>query len=210
MTNPNDTRGLTRAEIAVAAFTAAYMLGALLWFLSIGNREFIWYLVTMVLLVALVGWAARAAKAPAWLLWALSVWGLAHMAGGGLVIDGAVLYAKTVILITGEGEARILKYDQVVHFYGFAVTALFLRAILLGAHPRLAGSIASYVFPALASLGLSAVNEIVEFAAVMLLPNTNVGGYVNTGFDLVFNAAGATTAMIAARLVAGPARPVTD
>ncbi len=210
MTPPSASKGLSRGEIAVAAFTAAYMLGALLWFLSIGNREFIWYLVTMAILVALVGWTARAARAPVWLLWALSIWGLAHMAGGGLVIDGAVLYAKTVIPIVGEGEARILKYDQVVHFYGFAVTALFLRSILLDAHPALAGSRASYIYPALASLGLSAVNEIVEFAAVMGLPDTNVGGYVNTGLDLVFNAAGATAAMIAARLIAGPAAPTRD
>jgi hypothetical protein len=204
MTPAQSHKGLSRGEISVAVFTAAYMLGALFWFLSVGNREFVWYLVTMVLLVALVGWTARAARAPVWLLWALSVWGLAHMAGGGLVIDGAVLYAKTVIPIVGEGEARILKYDQVVHFYGFAVTALFLRSILLGAHPALKGSTASYVYPALASLGLSAVNEIVEFAAVMGLPDTNVGGYVNTGLDLVFNAAGATAAMVAVRLVTGP------
>lgn len=210
MTGPGERRGLTRGEWAVAAFTAAYMLGALLWFLSIGNREFVWYLVTMALLVALVGWTARAARAPVWLLWALTIWGLAHMAGGGVVIDGAVLYAKTVIPIVGEGEARILKYDQVVHFYGFAVTALFLRAILLGAHPALGGSVASYVYPALASLGLSAVNEIVEFAAVMGLPDTNVGGYVNTGLDLVFNALGATSAMIVARLAAGSAKSSMD
>lgn len=197
-----DRQGLSRGELAVAAFTAAYMLGALAWFLSTGNREFVWYIATMALLVGLAGWTARAARTPVWLLWALSLWGLAHMAGGGVVIDGAVLYAKTLIPITGEGEARILKYDQAVHFYGFAVTALFLRAILLRAHPALAGSLAAYVYPALASLGLSAVNEIVEFAAVMLLPNTNVGGYVNTGYDLVFNAAGATLAMVAARIAA--------
>lgn len=192
---------LSRGELAVAGFTAAYMAGALIWFLSIGNKEFIWYLVTMAVLVALVGWTARAARAPVALLWALSLWGLAHMAGGGVVIDGAVLYAKTLVHISGEGEARILKYDQLVHFYGFAVAALFLRAILLGAHPGLAGSRASFIFPALGSLGLSAINEIVEFAAVMGLPNTNVGGYVNTGLDLVFNAAGAAAAMLGAWLV---------
>jgi hypothetical protein len=40
------------------------------------------------------------------------------------------------------------------------------------------------------------LNEIVEFAATLLVPETNVGGYLNTGWDLVANATGATTAAL--------------
>ena len=46
-------------------------------------------------------------------------------------------------------------------------------------------------------MGLGALNEIVEFTAVLTVPNTNVGGYYNTALDLVFNGAGAACAMIA-------------
>ena len=35
---------------------------------------------------------------------------------------------------------------------------------------------------------------MIEFTATLLLPNTNVGGYVNTGWDLVSNLVGAVCA----------------
>jgi len=43
-------------------------------------------------------------------------------------------------------------------------------------------------------MGAGALNEIVEFVATVLVPETNVGGYYNTALDLVFNAAGALVA----------------
>jgi hypothetical protein len=47
-------------------------------------------------------------------------------------------------------------------------------------------------------MGLGALNEVVEFIATLFL-ETNVGGYRNTGFDLIYNTVGAT---IAAFLIA--------
>jgi hypothetical protein len=41
-----------------------------------------------------------------------------------------------------------------------------------------------------AGMGLGALNEIIEFVAVLIIPETNVGGYVNTGWDLMANLAG--------------------
>ena len=43
-------------------------------------------------------------------------------------------------------------------------------------------------------------NEIVEFLATTLGP-TNVGGYVNTSYDLIANAAGALIAVAVIRFV---------
>jgi hypothetical protein len=37
---------------------------------------------------------------------------------------------------------------------------------------------------------------VVEFVATLLLPKTNVGGYENTGWDLVSNAVGAAFAIL--------------
>ncbi|MCK5082487.1 MAG: hypothetical protein KAR31_06230, partial [Candidatus Omnitrophica bacterium] len=48
------------------------------------------------------------------------------------------------------------------------------------------------------SMGLGAVNEIVEFLAMVFVPETNVGGYVNTALDLVANLTGS---LIAAFLI---------
>jgi len=41
---------------------------------------------------------------------------------------------------------------------------------------------------------------VIEFFATLLVPETNVGGYVNTGWDLVANMAGGLVAAIAVRL----------
>jgi hypothetical protein len=46
---------------------------------------------------------------------------------------------------------------------------------------------------ALMGMGVGAANEVVEFAASQVA-NTNVGGYVNTGWDLVFNTVGCASA----------------
>ncbi len=46
----------------------------------------------------------------------------------------------------------------------------------------------------MASVGLSVLNELVEFGAVVALGKTGVGGYGNTLLDLVFNTLGAFTA----------------
>jgi hypothetical protein len=43
------------------------------------------------------------------------------------------------------------------------------------------------------------LNEVVEFIAVLTIPNTNVGGYENTGWDLVANLVGASTAVLMIR-----------
>jgi len=37
---------------------------------------------------------------------------------------------------------------------------------------------------------------------VVVFPNTNVGGYINTALDLVFNALGAIVAMVLVRVFA--------
>jgi hypothetical protein len=45
-------------------------------------------------------------------------------------------------------------------------------------------------------MGVGALNEVVEFLATRLLPETNVGGFENTGWDLVFNTHGASAAAV--------------
>lgn len=40
------------------------------------------------------------------------------------------------------------------------------------------------------------MNEILEFIATLVLPDTNVGGYVNTGWDLIFDLAGGIVAIV--------------
>jgi uncharacterized membrane protein YjdF len=186
---------LSRGEWTVLLFNLFYIASFLTYFLLVSNREFVGYIITMLGLLAAVALVHRSAKFPLSILWALSGWGIAHMAGGGIQVNGSVLYNLMLVPIGGDGELRILRYDQVVHFYGFAVTAWLLWHLLRTLFQELRGTRTIYIFSALASMGLGAVNEIVEFTAVLLVPNTNVGGYFNTALDLVFNAAGAVSAM---------------
>lgn len=192
---------LSAGERVVLAFTLAYVAGFTAWFAAVGNTEFIGYVVTMLALIVLIAASRNTARIPVRLLWALSAWGLAHMAGGGVRVDGDVLYALMLVPLTGSGDGAILRYDQVVHFYGFAVAALVLRHLLRRHYPQTIGSWTLFAFPVLGSMGLGATNEIIEFAAVLALPDTNVGGYYNTGLDLVFNGAGALFASAAASIL---------
>lgn len=188
--------GVRPGEWGVLVFTLAYVAGFSAWFLLRGNFEFVIYVATMLGLIALVGYNLRLADMPLAMLWALTFWGLAHMAGGSVPVDGSVLYNWQIIPMTGTGEMRLLKYDQVVHAYGFGVTAWVLWHLLVRHYPTSRHTWTAYVFPALAAMGLGSVNEIIEFTAVLLVPDTNVGGYYNTALDLVFNASGAVIAMV--------------
>lgn len=189
------TRAPNRAEKAVAFFTLSYVLAFTVWFISIGNHEFVVYVITMVALILLVGFTLGKAEYPPTMLWALSIWGLLHMAGGGVPVEDSVLYNLRLVPILENERLFILKYDQFVHAYGFGVTAWVLYHLLLRHFPETGGTVTAVVYPALGAMGLGAVNEIIEFSAVLMVPDTNVGGYVNTALDLCFNALGAILAV---------------
>lgn len=192
---------IRRREWAVFGFTMTYVAGFTLWFFSRGNYEFIWYVLTMLGMIALAATGLRKAEFPAALLWALSLWGLAHMAGGGVPVGDSVLYNRMIWHVGGEGELKILKYDQLVHAYGFGVTAWMLWHLMVRHYPATTGSWTALTYPAFGAMGLGALNEIIEFIAVLSIPDTNVGGYFNTGLDLIFNAIGAIVAVLTIALV---------
>jgi len=197
-------------EYPVAIFTTVYVLAFTVWFLMSGNYEFVVYVITMFILITLIGRSLRSVEYPVSMLWALSAWGLVRMAGGGVPVAGSVLYSLQLFPITpADGEMQLLKYDQIVHAYGFGVTAWVLWYLMKRHFPVLMGTKTSLLYPALAAMGLGTVNEIIEFIAVLSVPETNVGGYFNTALDLVFNALGAAIAMTIIAVTAKPERAST-
>jgi uncharacterized membrane protein YjdF len=192
---------LKRSELAVLLFTLAYVaiFGGL--FIAAGNSEFVWYVATLVIFLVLIAATQRVAQFPALILWGLALWGLAHMAGGGVRVGNGVLYSYVVLPLANTGELAVLKYDQIVHFYGFGVATLVLWHVLRRNFPALDGTKTIFAFAVLGGMGLGALNELIEFAAVVAFPNTNVGGYFNTSLDLVFNTLGALTAAVLASLL---------
>lgn len=158
------------------------------------NYEFLIYGLFIVVLFALVFAYQRRLEFTPFTLWALTLWGCLHMAGGNLFPGGTRLY--DVILLDLIPQYSILKYDQFVHLVAFAAATLagyhLLRAHLQPGRHRWRTLSMLLV---LIGTGFGALNEVVEFFVVLTVPETGVGGYENTGFDLVFNMLGAFLAV---------------
>ena len=121
------------------------------------------------------------------------------MCGGGLIIGGDVLYNLQIFHLFDIGDTFVLKFDQVVHIFGFFVTALVAFHVLKRQTKTKPNWTLIYIISALISMGLGAVNELIEFIAMVGITEVNVGGYYNTALDLVANAIGALLAIFVMR-----------
>ena len=118
------------------------------------------------------------------------------MMGGGLHLPGGeVLYKWVPLEIYNAhdegGEFVILKFDQVLHFYVYFVMSFIISHLLRNSMVKKIKPFYFLFFVALTSMGISVINELVEFGAVVFLSKTGVGGYYNTALDLLFNTLGA-------------------
>jgi uncharacterized membrane protein YjdF len=190
---------MRREHYILVAVNAAYLVPLIIKFLIEGNWEFLAYTAQVVGLLILLLATLHKTHYPLWLLSMLAAWAALHMAGGAVHVGGEVLYALHLIDITtigGDSDGFILRYDQVVHFYGF-FTATFAAYWLLLPHLKPGFRRGAVAFVALlAGMGFGAINEIIEFAATLIDPNNGVGGYLNTSLDLVSNALGALSAAL--------------
>lgn len=164
------------------------------------NYEFLLYVAVILVVGALVLWKQASVRFAPAILWGLTIWGLMHMSGGIVPVSDGVLYG--VQLIPLSARHHILRYDQLVHMFGFGLVTLIAYHLL---QPYLRQGIEHratlYVLVVLMGSGFGALNEIIEFIAVLTMPQTGVGGYDNTLWDLVFNLFGGIIAVtwIAAR-----------
>lgn len=200
---PNPATG--RQIRNVALFTAAYLAVSALTTLAERNFEFILYLVTMLIIIAIIFAIHKRIGLSISVLWGLSLWGLLHMIGGLVPIPAewpqntdpgmsGVVYNWWLI-------PEHLKYDQIIHAFGFGITtwlcwqALSSRTRSEDGSP-LQPTLGIMTLCAAAGMGFGALNEIIEFIATLTIPDTNVGGYENTGWDLVYNMIGSTIAVL--------------
>lgn len=174
--------------IGVFALTLAYFMTV---FVQRANYEFMIYVGVNILIALVVLATYRFFQYPTHLLWALAVLNIAHMAGGGVFVDGKRLYE--IIIIPLSSTLPVLKYDQLVHFGGIVVVTFLLHYL---AQKRMATKGFFFFFLVLAGFGVGAIHEIVEFIITVVVPETGVGGYENTMFDLVFNGLGAIAASV--------------
>jgi hypothetical protein len=187
----------------VLGFTLLYMAVALVASLRGRSGEFLLYLVVMAVLVAVVAVVHLRVLLPTATLWGLSIWGLAHMAGGLMPVPASwPIGGKTHVLYNLWLVPGLLKFDQLVHAYGFGIVTWVCWQGLQAAFARRGATarptVGLLTLCVAAGMGFGAANEVVEFLATRVLPETNVGGYENTGWDLVSNTVGC---LIAAGLI---------
>lgn len=158
------------------------------------NFEFLLYVGVILILGAWLVVKQRSVRFGPHILWGLTVWGIIHMAGGNFRIGGAKLYDLELVRLIPS--LHILRYDQVVHTFGFGVATLVCAHLLLPyLRPDAKRSSVLLGLVVLMGAGLGAFNEVLEFGAVLIMPETGVGGYQNTMLDLCFNFLGGALAV---------------
>lgn len=193
---------LKKSQIILLIINAIYLLIASFYYLSRKNYEFIMYVGIIILIFIIILFTINKINYPNIVLIGLTIWGIMHMIGG-VLIGNSVIYSKILINIIGE-PYNILKYDQFVHVFGFAIATLMMFVLL---KPFLKFPIKKWssisILVIMAGFGIGALNEMIEFSAVVLMPETGVGGFINTSLDLIADFIGACIAMIYIRIKKG-------
>lgn len=196
-------------QVRLVLFLSIVYLAVAAAFIGLGrNFEFLIYLAVMTVIIVAVLAVYRRAGLSLPLLAGFSLWGLLHMIGGLVPIPAHWHSTDTTgVVYNWRLIPGYLRYDQVVHGFGVGLTTWLVWQAL---STRVRGDDGGLLRPtpgmlavcATAGMGFGAMNEVVEFIATLILPTTNVGDHVNTGWDLVANFVGATVTALAISFVA--------
>lgn len=189
----------------IIVITAAYLLLATGWIFAVGNYEFLAYIAVMLVLAGVVFVIHRRVGLPLALICCLSAWGALHLAGGLVPLpNGWDTGGEIPVLYNWHIAGPFFKYDQVVHAFGFGITTWLCWCGLAALAPgqQRPPGVGALTLCAAAGMGLGALNEVIEFTITLLVPDNNVGGYVNTALDLTYNMLGAVLAAIVLRFSA--------
>jgi len=190
---------LKKNQIPILIVFLVFLFFYALHFYRTDNIEFLIYIGVVIFFFLLIVFTNPRVKYPNTILWGLTLWAFLHLSGGGVYLGETRLYE--LMLIPLSESYPIFRFDQLVHMIGFGVTTLVVFHLLKPLlKPRLKRWTALSIVVVMAGLGFGALNEIIEFTATVLAPQTGVGGYVNTSLDLVSNLIGAVLAMVYIRL----------
>ena len=180
----------------VSVFVLSYIIGGIVLAYEKLNYEFMYYGMTVMLEIALIVYIDRHVKFQKWIMWCLAIWGLVHFAGGLMPIPAEYTEAgRPANLYNLRVSPYLPRFDQIVHTFGFGIATLFCYEAMHHRYKDFRKDSATFGILFLCGCGLGAMNEVIEFIAVVLMPETNVGGYENTGWDLVCNALGTLIAL---------------
>lgn len=191
---PTKRPPLSPPERIAVAILAAAMIGFGIYGVSTGARSTGGYVVSVAVVGALV-WRVRRAPLPGPLVIALAVDAGLHLAGGLVAVGDDVLYNASVGPRITSLHTHILQYDHFVHAFGAFLATLALWALLAPSTTTAVDRRNLMVLCMIAGLGIGAVNEVIEFLATIAHSAAHIGGYNNTGWDLVSNTIGAVAAI---------------
>lgn len=178
--------GLDKAEVVALGLTVVAIVGFGVYGFATRAPSTASYLFTVSAVAALIV-RFRKARISRPLTIGLALLAIVHLAGGLIRVGDDVLYNASV-------GTDAFEYDHFVHASGVFLGILllwtfFMPSVVDPAHRR--GLIAACV---LAGLGLGALNETIEFLTTLAHDGAHVGGYRNTGWDLVSNLVGGMAA----------------
>ncbi|MHC4561873.1 MAG: DUF2238 domain-containing protein [Planctomycetota bacterium] len=184
-----------RSHIALVTFNLAMVAGFGCLFAARQNHEFVTYSVVVGAIVVAVGLSLGRVQYTLDCLVALTVWAIIHLAGGAIPVgESGRLYDVVVVPLNQHYPA--LRYDQIVHIWGFGSATLFASCLLDAKLRRpVNGKLGLVLVLVAAGLGFGAFNEIVEFIVSETVSESHVGGYTNTALDLCANFVGAILAV---------------
>ncbi len=155
-----------------------------------GNFEFLFYGTTLLGFWATIMLTEKRLNYPIMTLSLLIFWLALHLIGGTTYINGTRLYDMMLIPIFGE-PYHVLKYDQAIHTLCYMVMACFIYVPISYFMRKDAPVYLVGIIVILSGSGIGAINEIIEFTAVVYFDaGETVGGYTNTAIDICANAIG--------------------
>ncbi len=187
---------------AIVALGGLIMAAGLIKALLSGNTEFLYYGGSLIIITLGIVLFDRNVRLPIMVLWGLFVWLILHLAGGMIKVpESAVDTGMTNYTLYNVRLAPWLpRYDQCVHAFGFFVSSLAAwRGLFVASKRTMQPTFGPRIAAGLIGMGCGGVNEVIEFIATRIMPNTNVGGFENTGWDLVSNMVGCIVAMLTIR-----------
>jgi len=195
---------LKKGQLPILIINLIYLIIFAIIFSFRKNYEFIFYVGVIVFFFTLIIYTNKKVNYPNSVLWGLTLWGFMHMSGGGILLKNGTMRLYELILIPISEYYQLFRYDQLVHIIGFGVATLVMFVLLKPLlKPKLKKWTSLSIIIIMAGFGVGALNEMVEFIATIIVPDTGVGGFINTSMDLVADLIGAIFAMIYIRIKDG-------
>tara|TARA_R110002072_G_scaffold101652_7_gene223844 strand:+ start:1636 stop:2274 length:639 start_codon:yes stop_codon:yes gene_type:complete len=182
---------------SIILFVLVFMSATTIMALNQGNTEFLFYAISLLVIIAILAYLHKSVHFSTSALWLLTIWGFLHMIGGTIPVSTNFVADDAVpVLYSLRIHPDLPRYDQIIHTFGFFSATVACWEIIrakLHVEPTTQHRLALAVIAAIMGMGLGALNEVLEFIATRFT-DTNVGGYTNTGWDLVSNTIGTVCA----------------